>query len=211
MDLAANGATTEKASRTVPPSVSHGSGRACRTVLASSRRDGRRSAIKPLGPTLAIATVSSTGGVTASDTFAPGAADARGGSGRTGPPLTAEERLSSRPLSGLPPERLAPARACSCAGRWTRETPTAAGLLLGLTYAIIAGGGEEAVAEAALLLDQQIEVRSILSPVVVAKYLTCREARQGASYFARLERPSARPASTPRNGCSTPRACSTPA
>ena len=48
-------------------------------------------------------------------------------------------------------------------------------LLLGLTYAIIAGGGEEAVREAASLLDQRIEVRSILSPVVVAKYLTSRE------------------------------------
>jgi eukaryotic-like serine/threonine-protein kinase len=48
-------------------------------------------------------------------------------------------------------------------------------LLLGLTYAIIAGGGEEAVRDAASLLDQRIEVRSILSPVVVAKYLACRE------------------------------------
>ena len=48
-------------------------------------------------------------------------------------------------------------------------------LLLGLTYAIVAGGGEEAVREAASLLDQRIEVRSILSPIVVAKYLTSRE------------------------------------
>ena len=48
-------------------------------------------------------------------------------------------------------------------------------LLLSLTYAILAGGGEEAVQEAANLLDQRIEVRSILSPVVVAKYLNCRE------------------------------------
>ena len=48
-------------------------------------------------------------------------------------------------------------------------------LLLGLTYAILAGGGEEAVGEAAMLLDQRIEVRSILSPIVVAKYLACRE------------------------------------
>ena len=48
-------------------------------------------------------------------------------------------------------------------------------LLLGLTYAIIAGGGEEAVREAASLLDERIEVRSILSPIVVAKYLTSRE------------------------------------
>ena len=48
-------------------------------------------------------------------------------------------------------------------------------LLLGLTYAIMAGGGEDAVREAAALLDQRIEVRSILSPIVVAKYLACRE------------------------------------
>ena len=48
-------------------------------------------------------------------------------------------------------------------------------LLLGLTYAIVAGGGEEAVRDAATLLDQRIEVRSILSPIVVAKYLACRE------------------------------------
>ena len=48
-------------------------------------------------------------------------------------------------------------------------------LLLGLTYAIIAGGGEEVVRDAAALLDQQIEVRPILSPIVVAKYLSCRE------------------------------------
>ncbi len=48
-------------------------------------------------------------------------------------------------------------------------------LLLGLTYAILAGGGEEAVRDAAALLDQRIEVRSILCPIVVAKYLACRE------------------------------------
>ena len=48
-------------------------------------------------------------------------------------------------------------------------------LLLGITYAILAGGGEDAIREAATLLDQRIEVRSILSPVVVAKYLSCRE------------------------------------
>ena len=48
-------------------------------------------------------------------------------------------------------------------------------LLLGLTYAIIAGGGEEAVRDAAALLDEQVEVRSVLSPIVVSKYLACRE------------------------------------
>jgi eukaryotic-like serine/threonine-protein kinase len=48
-------------------------------------------------------------------------------------------------------------------------------LLLGLTYAIIAGGGEEAVRDAAALLDERIDVRPILSPIVVAKYLSFRE------------------------------------
>jgi serine/threonine-protein kinase len=48
-------------------------------------------------------------------------------------------------------------------------------LLLGLTYAILSGGGEEAVQKAASLLDQRVEVRSILSPIVVTKYLACRE------------------------------------
>ena len=39
-----------------------------------------------------------------------------------------------------------------------------------MTYALAAGPTEEAVQEAASLLDQQIEVRPALSPVVVAKY-----------------------------------------
>ena len=38
---------------------------------------------------------------------------------------------------------------------------------------------EEAIADAAALLDQRIDVRAALSPIVVAKYLTCRgDARQ---------------------------------
>jgi hypothetical protein len=48
-------------------------------------------------------------------------------------------------------------------------------LLLGVTYAILAGAGEDAIRDAAMLLNQKIEVRPILSPIVVAKYLTCRE------------------------------------
>jgi serine/threonine-protein kinase len=48
-------------------------------------------------------------------------------------------------------------------------------LLLGLTYAILAGATDEAIGEAAALLDQRVEVRAALSPVVVAKYLACRE------------------------------------
>ncbi len=44
-------------------------------------------------------------------------------------------------------------------------------LLLGMTYAIVAGSTEEAIRDAAALLDQRIDVRAALSPVVVAKYL----------------------------------------
>jgi serine/threonine-protein kinase len=47
-------------------------------------------------------------------------------------------------------------------------------LLLGLTYAILAGATDEAIRTAASLLDERIEVRAALSPVVVAKYLACR-------------------------------------
>jgi serine/threonine-protein kinase len=47
-------------------------------------------------------------------------------------------------------------------------------LLLGLTYAILAGATDEAINDAAALLEQRIEVRPALSPVVVAKYLSCR-------------------------------------
>ena len=48
-------------------------------------------------------------------------------------------------------------------------------LLLGVTYAIFADATDEAIREAAALLDQHIEVRTFLSPIVVAKYLTYRE------------------------------------
>ena len=48
-------------------------------------------------------------------------------------------------------------------------------LLLAATYAILAGAGEDAIRDAATLLNQKIEVRPILSPIVVAKYLACRE------------------------------------
>ncbi len=51
-------------------------------------------------------------------------------------------------------------------------------LLLGMTYAMLAGPTDEAIQEAASLLDQRIEVRATLSPIVVAKYLSCRETPQ---------------------------------
>jgi len=47
--------------------------------------------------------------------------------------------------------------------------------LLALTYALLSGPTEDAIGDAAGLLDQRIEVRPALSPVVVAKYLACRE------------------------------------
>ncbi len=48
-------------------------------------------------------------------------------------------------------------------------------LLLGLTYTLLSEGSEEAIQDAAGLLDQQIDVRPALSPIVVAKYLANRE------------------------------------
>ncbi len=48
-------------------------------------------------------------------------------------------------------------------------------LVLGVTYAIMADATDEAVGEAATLLDERIEVRTFLSPIVMSKYLSCRE------------------------------------
>ena len=45
------------------------------------------------------------------------------------------------------------------------------------------GSTEEAMHEAASLLDQRIEVRAALSPVVVAKYLSCRDTPQRRRLF----------------------------
>jgi serine/threonine-protein kinase len=47
--------------------------------------------------------------------------------------------------------------------------------LVAMTYALTAGPTEESLSEAATLLDQRIEVRPALSPVIVAKYLTWRD------------------------------------
>ncbi len=47
-------------------------------------------------------------------------------------------------------------------------------LLLAMTHATLAGPTEEALRDAVALLDQRIEVRAALSPVVVAKYLASR-------------------------------------
>jgi serine/threonine-protein kinase len=47
-------------------------------------------------------------------------------------------------------------------------------LLLGLTYAMLAGPTDEAIHDVASLLDQRVDVRAALSPIVVAKYLASR-------------------------------------
>jgi serine/threonine-protein kinase len=48
-------------------------------------------------------------------------------------------------------------------------------MLLAMTYAILSGATDEAVTEATELLEKRIEVRPLLSPAVVAKYLGCRD------------------------------------
>jgi eukaryotic-like serine/threonine-protein kinase len=64
-----------------------------------------------------------------------------------------------------------------------RRNADRARFLLTMTYALAAGPTEESVQEAASLLDQQIEVRPALSPVVVAKYLSWRETPQRRRLF----------------------------
>jgi serine/threonine-protein kinase len=61
-------------------------------------------------------------------------------------------------------------------------------LLLGLTYAILSGATEEAIRDAVALLDQKIDVRPALSPVVVAKYLACRENAAKRKVFRQTRR-----------------------
>jgi serine/threonine-protein kinase len=64
-----------------------------------------------------------------------------------------------------------------------RRNADRARFLLAMTYALAAGPTEEAVRESACLLDQQIEVRPALSPVVVAKYLSWRDTPQRRRLF----------------------------
>ena len=66
------------------------------------------------------------------------------------------------------------------AGLWKRRrleriNADRARLILGLTYALTSPDPDEAIGEAAALLDQGIEVRPALNPVVVAKFLSWRE------------------------------------
>ena len=84
-------------------------------------------------------------------------------------------------------------------------------LLLGLTYAILAGGGEDAVREAAsapgpanrssldLVADRCGQVPDLP-----------REPGQAQALSPDAQGPRLRPALTPKSACSTPRACSTP-
>jgi eukaryotic-like serine/threonine-protein kinase len=64
-----------------------------------------------------------------------------------------------------------------------RRNSDRARYLLAITYALASGPTEEAVKEAASLLDQRIDVRPALSPVVVAKYLSWRDTPQRRRLF----------------------------
>jgi serine/threonine-protein kinase len=59
--------------------------------------------------------------------------------------------------------------------RIDRRNADRARFLLAMTYALASGPTQEAVAEAANLLEERADVRSALSPVIVAKYLSWRE------------------------------------
>jgi serine/threonine-protein kinase len=61
-------------------------------------------------------------------------------------------------------------------------------LLLGMTYAILAGATDEAIRTAASLLDQRIEVRTALSPIIVAKYLASRGSPGQRRTFRQIRR-----------------------
>ncbi|MFO0889263.1 MAG: serine/threonine-protein kinase [Isosphaeraceae bacterium] len=76
-----------------------------------------------------------------------------------------------------------------------RRNADRARYLLAMTYALASGPTEEAVHEAAGLLDQRIEVRPALSPVVVAKFLSWRDTPQRRRLF-RQTRQALRDAST---------------
>jgi serine/threonine-protein kinase len=61
-------------------------------------------------------------------------------------------------------------------------------VLLGLTYALLAGSTDEAIREAASLLDQRMDVRPALSPIVLAKYLACRDTAGKRKLFRQTRR-----------------------
>ncbi len=61
-------------------------------------------------------------------------------------------------------------------------------LLLAMTHTMVAGADDQAIAEAAELLDQRIEVRVALSPVVAAKYLAARSSPALRKLFRRTRK-----------------------
>jgi serine/threonine-protein kinase len=69
-----------------------------------------------------------------------------------------------------------------------RNNADRARYLLAMTYSLASGPTEEAVVEAARLLEEEIEVRPALSPVVVAKYLSWRDTPQRRRLFRRTRK-----------------------
>ncbi|MHB1560037.1 MAG: hypothetical protein ACYC61_21505, partial [Isosphaeraceae bacterium] len=65
-------------------------------------------------------------------------------------------------------------------------------LMLGITYALLAGSTGEAIRDAAALLDQRIDVRPALSPIVVAKYLEARSSPGRRRIFRQTRKAIAR-------------------
>jgi serine/threonine-protein kinase len=61
-------------------------------------------------------------------------------------------------------------------------------LLLALTYATLLEGSEEGVKDAAELLDKRVDVRPVLSPVVVLKYLASRGNLSARKLFRRTRK-----------------------
>ncbi len=64
-----------------------------------------------------------------------------------------------------------------------RRNADRARYLLAMTYSLASGPTEDAIQEAATLLDTKIEVRPALSPVIVAKYLNWRDTPQRRRLF----------------------------
>src|SRR5262249_38827297 len=61
-------------------------------------------------------------------------------------------------------------------------------LLLAITWVLLEGGSDETIARAAELLDRRPEVRTLLSPVVVAKYLVFRSTPEKRRWFREARR-----------------------
>ena len=149
-------------------------GRSVGTRMASASASGSRPGAGPApSPSSAAVSVASSGGLTA----------------MVRSPLVRKmlERVLADPIMLTPEERyldghylaylLSGSRRRGVLMRRPLEPRNAdrGRFLLGLTYAMLAGPTDEAIQDAASLLDQRIEVRATLSPIVVAKYLACRQ------------------------------------